>query len=122
MRHRLDGGAFCLQKGCEVMVQLQPNAKEQNGWHPTEWHSWNEQEGELSARERLIAILAFKIGANVSLTQDESVAQLYSLPDEDIFAVLKMVELFNYWQQLTSALGPASIAKHGAGREALAAD
>jgi hypothetical protein len=68
------------------------------------WSSWDEREGELSARDRLIAILAFKIGTNQSLTEQESVVQLCELPDDDVFAVLKMVALFNYWQQLTDAL------------------
>jgi alkylhydroperoxidase family enzyme len=70
------------------------------------WNSWNEEEGELTARERLIAILAFKIAMNVSLTQEDSVAQLSQLPDEDVFDVLKMVALFTYWQQLTDSLSP----------------
>ena len=68
------------------------------------WNSWSEEEGELTARERLIAILAFKIGMNFSLTQEESVAQLSQLPDEDVFDVLKMVALFTYWQRLTNSL------------------
>ena len=64
-----------------------------------QWVTWYE-EGELSPRERLAAAVAFKIGTNLSLTQAESVAQLDELPDEDILTVLKMVALFQYWQQL----------------------
>ena len=77
-----------------------------------QWVTWYE-EGELSARERLAAAVAFKIATNVSLMQAESVAQLDELPDEDILTVLKMVALFQYWQQLFVEFGgiPAAASK-----------
>jgi hypothetical protein len=62
-------------------------------------NSWNE-EGELSLREQLIATLAFKLNANISLTDEESVAQQQQLRDEDVFAVIKMAAVFSYWQEL----------------------
>lgn len=68
-----------------------------------QWSSWSEQEGELSARERRIIDVAFKISNNLSLKETESVEQLVELPDEDVFAVIKAVALFTYWQQLVDA-------------------
>lgn len=68
-----------------------------------QWSSWSEQEGELSARERRIVNIAFKISNNLSLAAAESVDQLTELPDEDVFAVIKMVALLTYWQELVDA-------------------
>lgn len=71
-----------------------------------QWGRWSEEEGELSAQERLMALAAFKISTNLPLNEQEQSVQSCGLPLTETIALQKMVELFNYWQQLSDSLLP----------------
>ena len=64
----------------------------------------NPQGGQLSPREQVIAELAFKISAT-TLTNGARLERLraYNLAEEEIHEVIKMADLFSYWQQRNRA-------------------
>ncbi len=64
----------------------------------------NPQSGPLSPREQLIAELAFKI-STTTLTNGARRERLraYNLAEEEIHEVIKLADLFSYWQQRNRA-------------------
>ena len=65
----------------------------------------NIQAGDLSPREQVIADLALKISSLTTLTNGARVERLraYNLQEEEIHEVIKLADLFNYWQQRNQA-------------------
>ena len=65
----------------------------------------NPQGGQLSPREQVIAELAFKISTTTTLTNGARRERLraYNLAEEEIHEVIKMADLFSYWQQRNRA-------------------
>ena len=65
----------------------------------------NPQGGQLSPREQVIAELAFKISTTTTLTNGARRERLraYNLAEEEIHEVIKLADLFSYWQQRNRA-------------------
>lgn len=65
----------------------------------------NIQAGALSPREQVIADLALKISSLTTLTNGARAERLraYDLQEEEIHEVIKLADLFTYWQQHSRA-------------------